>query len=146
MLIAQTNRSGYKEAMASFRKLNTVSKLNNNKNASINTQAEGYRLTALSDSNELERFSSIVMTVFADENMKSAHQAYVQVLKTRYGNNVPPTPVSIEPEHYSFGGNAEVDVSQLSADLIDSLASSSINSGSAGTTVTSGDDELFWGI
>lgn len=146
VLIAQTNRSGYKEAMASFRKLNTVSKLNNNKNASINTQAEGYRLTALSDSNELERFSSIVMTVFADENMKSAHQAYVQVLKTRYGNNVPPTPVSIEPEHYSFGGNAEVDVSQLSADLIDSLASSSINSGSAGTTVTSGDDELFWGI
>lgn len=142
VLIAQTNRSGFKEALSSFRKLNLVGKPSD-RNKPINTQTEGYRLTALSDSNELERFSSIVMTVFANDDMKAAHQAYVQVLKTRYGNNVLPTPVDIAPEFYSFGGNAEIEESQLSADLIDSLATCSVNPGTAGTTVVVDDDDIF---
>jgi len=143
VLLAQTNRSGYKAAATSFRKLSLVTRPND-KNKSLNTQVEGYNLTALSDSNELERFSSIVMTVFANDDMKIAKQAYVQVLKTRYGQNVPPTPVDIEPEVYSFGGDASVDESELSADLVDSLASCEISQKSAGTNIISDlDDDIF---
>lgn len=141
VLLAQTNRSGYKSAAGSFRKLNQINRPGNREN-SFNSQIEGYNLTALSDANELERFSSIVMTVFANDDMKFAHQAYVQVLKTRYGNNVQPTPVDIEPEVYKFGGDASVDESQLSADLIDSLSTCASSFGSAGTNIVL-DDDIF---
>lgn len=134
VLLAQTNRSGYKEAYSSFKKLNQVNRPGN-KNQTLNTQVEGYRLTALSDSNELERFSSFVMTIFANDDMKNAHQAYIQLLKTRYGNCLPPTPVDIEPEVYKFGGDASIDESELSADLIDSLSSCDIAQKSAGTNI-----------
>lgn len=145
VLVAQTNRSGYKEAFASFKKLSMINRPGD-KNKSLNTQVEGYRLTALSDSNELERFSSIVMTVFANDDMKSANQAYVQLLKTRYGNNVLPTPVDIEPEVYKFGGDASVDESELSVDLIDSLSSCNIAQKPAGTSIylsSESDDDIF---
>lgn len=139
VLVAQTNRSGFKEAAASFRKLNMVNRPGD-RNKALNTQIEGYRITALSDSNELERFSSIVMTVFANDDMKSAKQAYIQVLKTRYGNNVPPTPVDIEPEVYMFNSGFPVDESELSADLIDQLATCNVNTGTSGTSIISKDD------
>ena len=142
VLVAQTNRSGYKAAASSFRKLSMVNRPGD-KNKSLNTQVEGYNITALSDSNELERFSSIVMTVFANDDMKAAKQAYVQVLKTRYGNNVLPTPVDIEPEVYSFGGDASVDESELSADLVDSLSSCASNFGSAGTNIYNDKNDSF---
>lgn len=134
VLVAQTNRSGWKAAAASFRKLYMVTRPGD-KNKSLNSSAEGYNLTALSDSNELERFSSIVMTVFADDNTKVAGQAYVQLLKTRYGTCVQPTPVDIRPEVYSFGGDASVDESELSVDLIESLSSCSVAQKSAGTCI-----------
>lgn len=146
VLVAQTNRSGFKEAASSFRKLSMVNRPGNKNNNAFNSQVEGYRITALSDSNELERFSSIVMTVFADENMKYAKQAYVQLLKTRYGNPVPPTPVDIVPEVYLFGGDATVDESELSADLVDSLSSCASSFGSAGTNIYNDsffDDDQF---
>lgn len=142
VLLAQTNRSGFKEASASFRKLSMINRPGD-KNKSLNTQVEGYRLTALSDSNELERFSSIVMTVFANDDMKAAKQAYIQVLKTRYGTNILPTPVDIEPEVYKFGGDAMVDESELSADLVDSLSSSMFAQTPAGTSITVDDDDIF---
>ena len=134
VLVAQTNRSGWKSAAASFKKLYMVTRPGD-KNKSLNSSAEGYNLTALSDSNELERFSSIVMTVFADDNTKVAGQAYVQLLKTRYGTCVQPTPVDIRPEVYSFGGDASVDESELSVDLIESLSSCSVAQKSAGTCI-----------
>ena len=146
VLLAQTNRTGFKEASRSFRQLSMVNrpgKKNNSNSPQINTQVEGYRLTALSDSNELERFSSLVMTVFANDDMKRAHQAYIQVLKTRYGESLPPTPIDIEPEVYKFGGDASIDESELSADLIDSLSSCDIAQKSAGTSVLSDDDDIF---
>ena len=142
VLLAQTNRSGFKEASSSFRKLNTVNRSGKDSQL-FNTKVEGYRITALSDSNELERFSSVVMTVFANDDMKDAHQAYVQVLKTRYGDNVPPTPVDIDPEVYKFGGFASVDESILSADLVDSLSSCSISQKSAGTDIVNDTDDIF---
>jgi intein/homing endonuclease len=142
VLLAQTNRSGFKEAAASFRKLNMINRPGKD-NQQINTQIEGYRLTALSDSNELERFSSIVMTVFANDDMKNSHQAYVQVLKTRYGSNIPPTPVDIEPEVYKFGGDATVNESELSVDLIDSLSNCVIAQKPAGSSIVIDSDDIF---
>lgn len=143
VLLAQTNRSGYKEAFNSFKKLNQVNRPGN-KNQIFNTQIEGYKLTALSDSNELERFSAIVIAVFANDDMKNAHQAYVQILKTRYGNNLSPTPVDIEPEVYKFGGDASIDESELSVDLIDSLSTCSIAQKSAGTNIVNDSmDDIF---
>lgn len=135
VLVAQTNRSGWREACSSFKKLNMVNRPNKNKNNFFDSKIEGYKLSALSDANELERFSSIVLSVFADDDMKGAHQAYVQMLKTRYGNLVLPTPVNIMPEYYSFGGDATVEESELSVDTIDSLAAISSNFGSAGTDI-----------
>ena len=144
VLVAQTNRSGYKEACASFKKLSMINRPGD-KNKSLNTQVEGYRLTALSDSNELERFSSVVMTVFANDDMKAAKQAYVQVLKTRYGNNIQPTPVDICPETYLFGGDASVDESELSVDLVDSLSKCDVaaSHSNAGTSIVIDDDDIF---
>ena len=145
VLLAQTNRSGFKEAAASYKKLNQVNRPGD-RGQQMSTQVEGYRLTALSDSNELERFSSLVMTVFADNVMKEAHQAYVQVLKTRYGENLQPTPVDIDPAVYKFGGDASVDESELSVDLIDSLSQCSLAQKTAGTPIyndTSVDDDIF---
>jgi hypothetical protein len=142
VLLAQTNRSGYKEAARSFRKLNQVNRPGD-KNNSFNNQIEGYQLTALSDANELERCSSVVLSVFTNDDLKNANQAYVQMLKTRYGSVVPPTPVDIELPYYKFGGDAVVDESELSVDLIDSLSSCSIAQKSAGTSITVDDDDIF---
>ena len=143
VLLAQTNRSGFKEAASSFRKLSMVTRPGD-KNKPTSNQIEGYKLTALSDSNELERFSSIVMTVFANDEMKVSKQAYVQVLKTRYGQNIPPTPVDISPEVYRFGGDASVDESELSVDLIDSLSSCEIAQKPSGTDIVLDlDDDIF---
>lgn len=143
VLLAQTNRSGYKEAFNSFKKLNQINRPGN-KNQAFNTQIEGYKLTALSDSNELERFSAIVMTIFVNDDMKSAHQVYMQILKTRYGNNLAPTPVDIEPEYYKFGGDASVDESELSVDLVDSLSTCTVAQKSAGTAIYNSDlDDQF---
>ena len=142
VLLAQTNRSGYKEAAKSFRKLNQVNRPGD-KNNSFNNQIEGYQLTALSDANELERCSSFVLSVFTNDDLKNANQAYVQMLKTRYGNVVPPTPVDIELPYYKFGGDAVVDESELSVDLIDSLSSCSVAQKSAGTSITVDDDDIF---
>lgn len=141
VLLAQTNRSGYKEATRSFRKLAMVNRPGD-KNKALNTSVEGYSLTALSDANELERCSSVVLSVYSNDDLKASKQAYVQLLKTRYGSTVQPIPVDIEPEVYRFGGDASIDDSELSADLVESLSSCSINFGSAGTPINI-DDDIF---
>lgn len=134
VLLAQTNRTGYKAASASFKKLSMINRPGNKGNQ-FNTQVEGYNTTALSDANELERFSAVVMTVFVNSEMLAARQAYVQVIKSRYCQPILPTPVDIEPSTYKFGGDASVDASELSADLVDSLASCSLSQKSAGTNI-----------
>lgn len=143
VLLAQTNRTGYKEASRSFKKLTQITRSDPKSKKSFDAQVDGYSLTALSDANELERCSSLVLAVYANDDLKASHQAYVQTLKTRYGNCVPPTPVEIEPEYYRFGGNATVNESELSVDLIDSLANCSVNPGVAGTDILINDDDLF---
>jgi hypothetical protein len=143
VLLAQTNRTGFKAAAASFKKLSTVTRPGG-KNNQLTTQVEGYSTTALSDANELERFSSVVMTVFVDKVLIESHQAYVQVIKCRYCSPIAPIPVDIEPSTYKFGGDASVDESELSADLIDSLSSCDIAQKPAGTNIVSDfDDDIF---
>lgn len=144
VLLAQTNRTGYKQARQQFKKLSQVTRPGD-KNKQLNTQVEGYNLTALSDANELERCSSTVLSVYTDDDLKLAHQVYVQLLKTRYGSTVQPTPVDIEPEYYKFGNDAFVAESELSADLIDSLSTCDIakSHSSAGTNILVDDDDIF---
>lgn len=143
VLLAQTNRTGFKAASSSFKKLSMVTRPGG-KNNQLNTQVEGYNTTALSDANELERFSAVVMTVFVNQEMMAAKQAYVQVIKSRYCPQILPIPVEIDLSTYKFGGDASVDESELSVDLIDSLSSCDIAQKSAGTNiVTDFDDDIF---
>lgn len=142
VLLAQTNRSGFKEASKSFRKLTMINRPGD-KGKHIDTNIDGYQLTALSDANELERCSSVVLSVFTNDDLKAAKQAYVQLLKTRYGSVVQPIPVDIDPAVYRFGGDASVDDSELSVNLVDSLSSCNLNIGSAGTNISVDDDDIF---
>lgn len=142
VLLAQTNRTGFKAASSSFKKLSMVTR-HGGKNNQLSTQVEGYSTTALSDANELERFSAVVMTVFVNQEMTAAKQAYVQVIKSRYCSPIAPIPTDIEPSTYKFGGDASVDESELSADLIDSLSSCDIAQKSAGTNIVSDFDDEF---
>lgn len=133
ILLAQTNRTGWKEATNSFRR--SKASVRNGKNKQVSTQTEGYRISALSDANELERCSSTLMFVYFDAELLGSSTAYVQLSKTRYGQIVLPIPIEVQPEVYKFGGDASVDTSELSADLVDSLSSISSNFGSAGTDI-----------
>ena len=141
VLLAQTNRTGFKAASASFKKLSLINRPGSKGNQFSTPQIEGYNTTALSDANELERFSAVVMTVFVNPEMLSARQAYVQVIKSRYCQPIQPTPVDIDPAVYKFGGDASVDASELSADLVDSLASCSLSQKSAGTNIYNDSNE-----
>lgn len=145
VLLAQTNRTGYKEATKSFRKLNSVNRPGDKVNSKNNltTQAEGYSLTALSDANELERCSSVVLFVYTNDDLKYGGQAYVQMAKTRYGSNVLPTLVDVNPEYYQFGGYGMVNEDELSADLIDGLSSCCSDFNNAGTDIRSDMDDIF---
>lgn len=140
ILLAQTNRTGWKEATNSFRR--SKASVRNGKNKQVSTQTEGYRISALSDANELERCSSTLMFVYFDAELLGSSTAYVQLSKTRYGQIVLPIPIEVQPEVYKFGGDASVDTSELSADLVDSLSSISSNFGSAGTDITN-DIDVF---
>ena len=92
-------------------------------------------MTALSDANELERCSSVVLFVYTNDDLKYGGQAYVQMAKTRYGSNVLPTLVDVNPEYYQFGGYGMVNEDELSADLIDGLSSCCSDFNNAGTDI-----------
>lgn len=146
ILLAQTNRSGWKEASRSFKQISMVNRPGNknNKNGDV-TQIEGYKLSALSDANELERCSSVVLAVYTDAYLKDSNQAYVQMLKTRYGSEVAPLAINIDLPIYRFGeGDAIVEEAQLSANLVDSLSSCSIaTNNKVGTEIVMDDDDIF---
>lgn len=138
VLLAQTNRTGYREATKSLRHSAVV--ISSNRNKQNNANFEGYQVTALSDANELERCSSVLMFVYANKELLGDSTAYVQLSKTRYGQQLSPIPIQVDPIHYKFGGDASIDTSELSADLVDSFAACSSNFGSAGTDITNSID------
>lgn len=141
VLLAQTNRTGYKEATKSLKR-SPILASSNNRNRQNTSDFEGYQVTALSDANELERCSSVLMFVYANKDLTGSGVAYVQLSKTRYGQQFSPISVQVDPEYYKFGGDASIDTSELSADLVDDLASRSSNFGSAGTDITN-DIDIF---
>lgn len=83
LILSQSSREGWKEAV----------------------KREGqYRLTALAEANELERASSIVLSVFSSESLKQMKSAKVQILKNRDGQAwSEPMEVFVDPVYYAFG-------------------------------------------
>ncbi len=144
VLLAQTNRTGFKEAERQFKKLNMISRGSNNKNNNNNVNhIDGYSKSALSDANELERCSSVLLFVYTDEVLKKElHKAYVQLSKTRWSSELPPLEVAIDLAVYRFGGDASIDESELDVNLVDSLASCSSDFGDAGTDINIDDSEF----
>lgn len=84
ILLSQINREGWKRAV---------------KNGGI------YTLTALAEANETERASSVVMAIYADENLKVSNEANVQVLKNRFGQTLDAISVFCDPKYCIFGEN-----------------------------------------
>lgn len=83
MVLSQTNRDGWKYA----------------------ARHEGnYQLNALAEANELERASSIVLSIFTDEVMMNSNQALVKVCKSRdTGAMEEAVSTDIFPESYLLG-------------------------------------------
>lgn len=87
ILLAQTNRMGWHEAAK---------------------KGGAYDLSALAEANELERCSSVVMTVFHDKNSSKLNELKVCLLKNRYGAaHEEPIITSVIPEHYYVGDNLD---------------------------------------
>lgn len=130
VLLAQTNRTGWKKADHNFRQTDQKNKKG--------VPKEGYDLTALAEANELERCSSLVLAVYTNDALQSNHTAYVQVLKTRYGE-LNQTPVGVEciGEYFSFGEEAEIKESAFNMDSIDDLINLDLGDslGDVGTSV-----------
>lgn len=103
LVLSQSSREGWKEAV----------------------RAEGrYRLTALAEANELERASSIVLSVFSSESLKQVNAAKVQLLKHRDGQAwSEPMEVFVDAAYSMFGDiQNNVDVTpQFNIDNISSL-------------------------
>lgn len=83
LILSQSSREGWKEAV----------------------RAEGkYRLTALAEANELERASSVVLSVFCSESLKQIKSAKIQILKNRDGEAwSEPMETFVDPVYYAFG-------------------------------------------
>lgn len=87
ILLAQTNRMGWHEAAK---------------------KGGAYDLSALAEANELERCSSVVMTVFHDKNSSKINELKVCLLKNRYGAaHEEPIITSVIPEHYYVGDSLD---------------------------------------
>lgn len=83
LVLSQASREGWKEAV----------------------RAEGkYKLTALAEANELERASSLVLSVFSSDALKEMKEAKIQILKNRDGQVwTDPVEIYVDPVFYLFG-------------------------------------------
>ena len=83
LILSQSSREGWKEAVRNEGK---------------------YRLTALAEANELERASSLVLSVYSSDTLKQIKAAKVQILKNRDGQAwSEPIEVFVDPAYYLFG-------------------------------------------
>lgn len=104
--LSQTNRAGYEYARD-----------NNGK----------YGATAMAEANELERASALILTVYAESEMKDLGMAKVQVLKYRDSRNEDePTEVNIDLQYYLFGDNAN-GVTGISSNISDETTEAIMN-------------------
>lgn len=90
LILSQASREGWKDAVRNDGK---------------------YKLTALAEANELERASSVVLSVFSSDTLKQLNQAKVQILKNRDGQAmIDPIEIFVDPKYYVFGDvNSGVD-------------------------------------
>lgn len=65
-----------------------------------------YSLIDLAEANELERASSMVISIYSNEELKLSKQVKTQLLKSRNGATMmDPVIVFMDPEFYAFGDN-----------------------------------------
>lgn len=101
LLLAQTNRTGWHEAAK--------------KNGA-------YDLTALAEANELERCSSVILTVFHDKNLTAANELKICLLKNRYGmTHTDPIITDVYPEYYYVGDRLDGYTYQQGSVTLDQL-------------------------
>ena len=101
LLLSQANRSSWEEADAGTRVLTTGEDGKSHyKKVDIGT----YSLTGLAEANELERSSSVVLSVYTNETYIQYNEALVMVLKARNGEAMEkPEKTNIEANCYFFG-------------------------------------------
>lgn len=106
LVLSQASREGWKEADKSNGR---------------------YRLTALAEANELERASSLVLSVYCTDTLKQMKSAKVQILKNRDGE-VWPEPIETYADfaYYEFGetmnssnNEDKLELADMSANLFD---------------------------
>ncbi len=106
VLLSQINRESFKAA--------------SEKDTKFHSTYATYDLTCLSEFNELERSSSVVITLYSDDSLKSGKEMRYQVLKNRFGETIcTPKAITINPEIYFIGDETTSGGASLS-----SLASS----------------------
>lgn len=103
--LSQANRQGYETAKA-----------NNGR----------YSATALAEANELERASTLILTVYAEAEMKDMGNIRMQILKYRDNRNEDdPTDVNVDLQYYLLGDieqGASATTSKVSEENVDNLA------------------------
>ena len=101
IILAQVSRDGWRRATK-----------NNGK----------YNLTAFAEINGLERDSSYMFTVYTNESMKLAKEAYIQLLKARDGQTMEePLSFFVDPEAYVAGEEVEGFSDMISTSDLDSV-------------------------
>ena len=100
VLLSQANRTGY-----------SIAKENNGK----------YDLTSMAEANELERASTLILSIFAEPEMKDMGITKVQILKYRDSKDEnEPTEVGVDLPYYVFG-DLEPGSGTISTDLSNSI-------------------------
>lgn len=94
LCVCQSSRDGYRQAQ----------------------KDKEYSLTSIAEGNEIERASSLVLSIFTDNTLRNDNEVYLQVLKLRDQafNNLS-FYIGIRPEYYTFGVNKD-DKSNLDFD------------------------------
>ena len=94
----------------------------------------------MAEANELERASALILTVYAESEMKDLGVAKVQILKYRDSRNEDdPTEVNIDLQYYLFGDLSEgttsisSEISPETENILEHLDSNDLN----------GDDEIM---
>ena len=108
VLLAQCNRTGFLKAVNSGKK---------------DPANEGrYDDTAVSESHELSRSASYLITMYSSEGMRLSKEARVQLLKSRFGQtHEDPIPITFNPEYYQVGEMEDASNSSSSTSSFDSF-------------------------
>ena len=82
LCVCQSSREGYKQALKDKR----------------------YSLTSIAEGNEIERSSSLVLSIFTDTELKENNEVFMQVLKLRdEAQKELSSNIKVDPKYYTFG-------------------------------------------